>query len=142
MRHYSLFSLMSPKLTLFTLFLIFETLFIIFVKLRHYLNLLDIICQNRYEFMQKVLVLALKYQFWFWTPLGLNLDLSLPPPCIQMGHIRFFVANQVTSWSRAFLDIFFKNRHYFSNFRHYCCNFGRHYLFNFQITGLLYTINC
>ena len=63
LRHYSLFSLMSAKLTLFTLFLIFETLFIIFVKLRHYSNKLDIIFPNRYELMQKVLVLALKCQF-------------------------------------------------------------------------------
>ena len=26
--------------------------------------------------------------------------------------------------------------HNFSNLRHHCCNFGRHYLSNFQITGL------
>ena len=44
LRHYSLFSLMSSELTLFALFLIFETLFIIFVKFRHYLYQLDIIC--------------------------------------------------------------------------------------------------
>ena len=43
LRHYSLFSLTSSKLTLFILFLIFETLFIIIVKLRHYLNEFDII---------------------------------------------------------------------------------------------------
>ena len=35
-----------------------------------------------------------------------------------------------------FWTFILKNRHYFSNFRHYCCNFGRHYLSNFQITGL------
>ena len=29
-----------------------------------------------------------------------------------------------------------KNLHYFSNFRHYSCYFGRHYLSNFQITVL------
>ena len=46
LRHYSLFSLMSQELTLFALFLIFETLFIIFVKFRHYFNELDIICLN------------------------------------------------------------------------------------------------
>ena len=35
-----------------------------------------------------------------------------------------------------FWTLFMKNRHYFSNLRHYCCYFGRHYLSNFQITGL------
>ena len=37
-RHYSLFSLMSQELTLFALFEFFQTLFIISVKFRHYLN--------------------------------------------------------------------------------------------------------
>ena len=36
-----------------------------------------------------------------------------------------------------FLTLFFENGHFFSsNIRHYWCNFGRHYLSNFQITGL------
>ena len=40
LRHYSLFSLMSVKLTLFTLFLIFETMFIIFSKIKTFLKLI------------------------------------------------------------------------------------------------------
>ena len=39
---------------------------------------------------------------------------------------------------RVFFYIFVvvENQHYFSKFRHYWCNFGRHYLSNIQITGL------
>ena len=56
----------------------------------------------------------------------------------QMGQIRSFVANHVMSRSRAFFWHFLlKIDVILSNIRHYLCNFRRHYLFNFQITGLL-----
>ena len=123
LRHYSLFSLMSSKLTLFTLFSIFETLFIIFVKFRHYLYWLDIICLNWFKIGTK------------WVN------------CFKIGSNRSKMdqngSNSLFCRESCYVAIMRFFGHYFlkidiilPNIRHYLCNFGRHYLSNFQITGL------
>ena len=84
---------MSAKLTLFTLFLIFETLFIIFVKFRHYLYQLDIICLNLFK-------IGTKWVNWLKI-------VSNGQKWVEMGPIRSFVAKHVMPQLRAFLDIIF-----------------------------------
>ena len=123
LRHYSLFSLMSSKLTLFTLFLIFETLFIIFVKFRHYLYSLDIICLNWFK---------IGTEWVNWLKIGSNGS--------KMGqnwsNLLFCRKSCYVAITRFFGHYFLTIDIILPNIGHYLCNFSRHYLSNFQITGL------
>ena len=114
---------MSSKLTLFTLFLIFVTLFIIFVKFRHYLNKLDIIRLDWFKIGTK----------WVnWLKVGSN-----GSKMSQNGSNSIFCRESCYVAIRRFFGHYFlKIDIILSNIRHYLCNFGRHYLSNFQITGL------